>query len=80
MFNKVVDEAGPYDIHYHEFARHSRATNLLKAGVDLYTVNRLLRHKLLETTSVYLHYTANDLREKLRVNGNETRGSEDSRS
>jgi integrase/recombinase XerD len=80
MFNKVIDEAGPYDIHYHEFARHSRATNLLKAGVDLYTVNRLLRHKLLETTSVYLHYTANDLREKLRVSGNETRGSEDSRS
>jgi len=80
MFNKVVDEAGPYDIHYHEFARHSRATNLLKAGVDLYTVNRLLRHKLLETTSVYLHYTANDLREKLKVNGNEARGSEDSRS
>lgn len=80
MFTKIVNEAGPYDIHFHEFSRHSRATNLLREGVDLYTVNRLLRHKLLGTTATYLHYTTNDLREKLYRDNHESGTGKDSKA
>lgn len=42
--------------------RHTFATHLLRAGVGLVTLRDLLGHRLLSSTQLYLHVTAQDLR------------------
>jgi site-specific recombinase XerD len=42
--------------------RHTFATHLVKAGVNIVTIRDLLGHKQISSTQVYLHVTAEDLR------------------
>lgn len=42
--------------------RHTFATHLVKAGVNLVTIRDLLGHQCITSTQIYLHTTAEDLR------------------
>jgi integrase/recombinase XerD len=42
--------------------RHTFATHLVKAGVSLVAIRDLLGHRLITSTQIYLHVTAEDLR------------------
>jgi integrase len=55
--------AHPHDI------RHSRATNLIKKGLEVTAVAKVLGHKSLSSTLRYLHYSIEDLRKKLESLG-----------
>lgn len=50
-------------LHPHMF-RHTMATSLLQNGCDLRAVQMFLRHKNINTTQIYTHYSNIDLRAK----------------
>jgi len=53
-------------IHPH-LLRHTYATDLLRAGCDIYAPKELLGHATLKSTEVYLHATSDELKECYRA-------------
>ena len=59
-FRTVCKKAGIIDFHFHDL-RHTFASHLVMAGVDLTTVSRLMGHKSLTMTLRYAHLAPNHL-------------------
>ncbi len=54
-FRKAVKESGIAHFRFHDL-RHTFATRLTQAGVDLYKVSKLLGHKDISTSQRYAHH------------------------
>ena len=63
LFQRVRTRAGINKAATMHTLRHSFATHLLEAGVDVLTLQKLLGHRQLATTARYLHLRADYLRQ-----------------
>jgi integrase len=61
-FRLALKKAGIMDFHFHDL-RHTFATRLVQAGVELYKVQRLLGHKSPIMTQRYAHHYPESLRD-----------------
>jgi integrase len=61
----ALDAAEITDFHWHDL-RHTFASRLVMNGVDILTVNKLLRHKVLQVTMRYSHLAATHLHDAVR--------------
>ena len=68
-FKKYVRQAGlSENVNLHGL-RHSCATELLRSGMDIHQVARILGHSSLEVTQIYEHLDASDLKRRMRELG-----------
>jgi len=66
VFTSAAAKADIEDFHFHGL-RHTFATRLIQAGVDLYKVQRLLGHKSLMMTQRYAHHSPDSLRDAVDI-------------
>ena len=64
-FWKALNIAGIENFRFHDL-RHTFATRLIQAGVDIYAVAKLLGHKDIKTTTRYAHHHTDSLRNAVR--------------
>ncbi len=65
-FSKSVKDSKIKHFRFHDL-RHTFATRLVQAGVDLYKVSKLLGHKDISTTQRYAHHYPESLRSGVEI-------------
>ncbi len=65
-FYNVMRKAGIKNFRWHDL-RHSHATRLAQAGVDIYKISKLLGHKDIKTTQRYAHHCPESLRDGVGI-------------
>ncbi len=67
---KFVKKANiPENISHPHVLRHTRAIELLRAGIPVTAVQQLLGHASLNTTAMYLRYSNIEIQEILKTKG-----------
>ena len=64
VFDEAVERAGMEDFHFHDL-RHTFASRLVMAGVDLRTVQVLMAHKTINMTLRYSHLAPDHLKKAI---------------
>lgn len=65
-FDTAIRRAGIINFHWHDL-RHTFASRLAQAGVDPYTIQKLMGHKSFVTTQRYAHHYVDSLRRGIAV-------------
>ncbi|MEE9604294.1 MAG: site-specific integrase, partial [Candidatus Scalindua sp.] len=65
-FYIAIRKAEIEDFRFHDL-RHTFATRLAQAGVDLYKISKLLGHEDINTTQRYAHHCPDSLRDGVEV-------------
>jgi integrase len=73
-FKTALERVGIHDFHFHDL-RHTFASHLVMAGVDLTTVSKLLGHKSLAMTLRYSHLSEGHLNNAVNILDNALNGT-----
>ena len=65
-FYRVMGKVGIKDFRFHDL-RHTFASRLAQAGVDLYKISKLLGHKDIKMTQRYSHHCPDSLRDGVEI-------------
>ena len=65
-FHRVMRKVGIKDFRWHDL-RHTFATRLAQADVDLYKISKLLGHKDIKMTQRYSHHCPDSLRNGVEI-------------
>lgn len=69
-FRKLCEKAYiPKELSHPHILRHTRAIELIRAGVPITAVKSLLGHVNLNTTAIYLQYSATEIKDILKMKG-----------
>jgi len=70
IYRKLCKVAGlPEKLSHPHVLRHTRAIELIRNGVPITAVKSILGHSSLNTTAIYLQYSAVEIREILKLKG-----------